>query len=114
MRVNANCLQTPDGRGQAGGHLNEIKSKHWPCLEKEKGLLSDLEEGRVSQDSHSWRAYSCKSRRGLSAMDRKLAGRWEERMQRSKAACDENGMSQAVLNSPVGLLRLRCSETPNV
>lgn len=41
MRADANCSQTPDGRGQAGDHLKEIKSRHWSYLEKEEGLASD-------------------------------------------------------------------------
>lgn len=41
LRVDANCSQTPDGRGHAGDGLQEIKSEHWSGPEEDKRLPSD-------------------------------------------------------------------------
>lgn len=45
LRVDANCWQTPDGRGQAGDHLQEIQSEHGSGPKEDKGLLSDWRMG---------------------------------------------------------------------
>lgn len=62
LRVDANCWQTPDGRGQAGDPLKEIESEHRSGPQKDKGLPSDLEGGSVTGVQYL-AAHSCKIRR---------------------------------------------------
>lgn len=56
LRVDANCWQTPDGRGQAGDHLQEIQSEHGSGPKEDKGLPSDWRMGeyhRTPAASHT-------------------------------------------------------------
>ena len=94
LRVDANCSQTPDGRGHAGDHLKEIKSEHWSGLEKDEQFPSDWESRRVARDSCSLQ----KSRRGFSTATCgwEAGERQELMMQRNKAACGRNGVSWPV------------------
>lgn len=45
LRVDANCWQTPDGRGQAGDHLQERQSEHRSGPKEDTGLPSDWRMG---------------------------------------------------------------------
>ena len=84
LRVDANCWQTPDGRGQAGDHLQEISQSIGQVQRKIKDshLIREWENimGLPQQAAHS-----CKIRtRGLSpsALGRGMGGgeRQEQRM----------------------------------
>lgn len=78
LRVDANCWQTPDGRGQAGDHLKETKSEHRSGPEKDKRCPSDLEDRSVSRDSRSWVHTHSRSGRGVFLLQLRVGG-WEAR-----------------------------------